>query len=631
MPDRRILNFVVPLVICNEEGTEINSYWNQEDAERIWAALKHINLLPQPKCMQNGIYDNAYLINHRIPVDNWSLDTMHMWRCLWVELPKRLDFISSILLDNYKFWKDEGKEDERDDIKNTRLPTSLEGFESYWRYNALDIHNTSLDCIMLLQLLTHNKFTWALQNYLLEMQVQSGPCLTMSMRGTHCNLSLQRKFKTELTQDSNDARVVLHKMLGGNLPDFNPNSPTQVKWLIYDVLRAKPATKRAGRSTDQKFLALIQTQSWLLDTVIEQIWKVKKPANNASKYGDLWLPHNRLMYQISIATETERLASKAHQFWCGTNAQNIPKKMRVMLEPDPGYVLWDFDYAQSDAYFTAFTAQDKRFIATMLSDKDTHCLHAEQFFKKPYNELMAGHKIHADWVDHPTKGVRQNTKRIVYGANYMMRGQTLFITMGKHAVVATAQALGLTHADRWSDEKLVALCDKMLSAYFQLYPELAQWLKTQMKVIANEGSLATCCFGYTRYFFGDVLHDQETQRKVAAFYGQGGTAGNINKAMLNIQRELEPQGVELLMQIHDSIVGQVPLESLHLLSDVKRLMENTCKMHGTDFVVPVEGEVGLGWGNRLMAWTPGVTYDAIKKHDDAWWVDLNSNSKGAAA
>src|SRR3546814_10126353 len=58
-----------------------------------------------------------------------------MWYSRFSELPKTLDFASSILLDDYQYWKD--------DIKGTDNKDQVLGnLERYWRYNALDTRNT---------------------------------------------------------------------------------------------------------------------------------------------------------------------------------------------------------------------------------------------------------------------------------------------------------------------------------------------------------------------------------------------------------------------------------------------------------------------------------------------------------
>src|SRR3546814_9753924 len=71
---------------------------------------------------------------------------MLMWYSRFSELPKTLDFVSSILLDDYQYWKD--------DIKGTDNKGQVLGnLERYWRYNALDTRNTLFNTLLLIQLM----------------------------------------------------------------------------------------------------------------------------------------------------------------------------------------------------------------------------------------------------------------------------------------------------------------------------------------------------------------------------------------------------------------------------------------------------------------------------------------------
>lgn len=612
--------YVVPFIDTTKPD---GCYWEEEEDEiAVWKLLQKINAGNVIKLFQNGGYDNAYFVRDRVPTANWFCDTLHMFHSIWTEAPKRIDFIASICLDYHTFWKDEGKEDEKEDKKGGAIPRSKTGLENYWRYNGLDTHNTLLCCRFLVHLLTNPAMDWALKNYVDEFKQQTGPAFAMTMRGIACDANMKARMTVELLEESDMERGKLLTMVDD--PDFNPGSPQQVAELIYSTLQAAPVKKgKMARSTVEPILKMVQTQHPILDIIIEQIWKVKKPANNNSKYGaGLRLLNNRFMYSISAGTtDTARYASKGHQFWLGTNIQNVPEPMRVMLQADPGYVLVDADYSQSDAYFTAFTSGDKQFMETMLSPDDTHCIHAAHFFKKDFDEVVRAKNAKEDWVVHKLKGIRSITKRVVYGANYMMTAYTLYITMGKKAVVAAAQALGYENAHSWSDKQLIQLCDAFLRSYFQLYPELQPWLSEEISKAAANGNRASCAGGRVRIFFGDLLHDEKLQKEFAAYFGQGGTAMNINRAMCNIfygKENLEKQGVMLLFQVHDSIVYQVPESRLDLIERVNTAMANECEVYGRKFTVPVEAQVGIGWGKRMIDWHAGVTLEEIKSHERKW-------------
>jgi len=629
MKNNKLITYVIPFYNPSKPN---GCHWDtEEDEVRVWQYVKQIHANNAYKGMQNGQYDTAYFISYRIPVKNYIVDSLHLFHSIWREAPKRLDFISSISLDYYHYWKDEGKEDASEDKKGYTVPRNAAALENYWLYNALDCYNTMLSISYLLPLVLNPKLVWAKTNYLNEFESQFGFCQAVAMRGVKVNSKLQLQMGLKLAEKAQQAEEDLKIMVDD--PEFNPNSPKQTQELIYDILQAIPMPRK-GKTTNEIILKFIKQQSYLLDIIIEKIWEKKKNQNNATKYGMMPLLNNRFMYGLSAAgTYPGRFASKSHHFWIGQNIQNMPKSMRYIIEPDEGYFLFDIDYSQSDAYFTAFESEDKKYMNTMLDDRDTHCVHAEHFFKRDYNELLQGHANHEDWVDHPLTGIRQNTKRITYGANYLMTAYTLFITMGRDAAIGAAKSLGYDDAASWDVKQFTYLCQKFLDAYFQFYPGILDWLFGEHDTDGNQiteseidrtiarGNLATAAFGNTMLFFGDLRNDKKRQRDFAAFWGQGGTAGNINRALRRIYKEERKSSYFMsLFQVHDSFIGQIKQSCIHQLPDLMRLMENRICIKGRNFTVPTEASIGLGWGGRQINWHEGLTKENIIDYDRKWLV-----------
>jgi len=616
----QVHTYVIPFI---DGAASDGIFWQDENDEiYAWEVVKRVHANNAYKIMQNGSYDAAWLLRQRAPIHNYICDTMHGFHAIWCELPKRLDFIASIALDTYTYWKDEGKEDAKEDTNKTRIPKSVEGMERYWRYNALDCHSTFGVWRFIMAHYNIPKLDWALKNYCNEFQQQFGPAFAMTMRGVNYNKSLLIDLAKGMQDSSDVARKKLEIAFG---EDFNPNSPTQVKEIIYEVFQVKPY-KRKGQTTDEKILKMVYGQNPMAAWFMDNLWACKKPANNISKYANNINYKNRCVYKLGAGiTDTGRYSSRGHDFWCGINIQNMPEAMRVMLEPDAGYLMYDIDYSQSDSYFVAFDLQDKQFMENVLSDKDTHCLHTAFFFGKDYGDIIAGHKNHEDWVSHKLTGIRSISKKVSHGANYMMGGGTLFITMERERVIAAAIARGFTDAMNWSDAKLIKLCDAFLTSYFKLYPEILPALSDKCSIAIQNGNIASCYGGRTRMFFGS-LRDESIQRVFASFFGQGGTAENINKSLHNLYwgefgRRLENEGHRMLFQVHDSLVGQVPATSagIQMVECIRKSMQNECELHGRKFVVPCEAQIGLGWGKRMQDYSTDLTMDSINSFDKQWW------------
>ena len=588
------------------------------------AALKRILENPRvPKVFQNGLYDCSYLLRERLVPANWWIDTAVLSHAIWQEAPKTLHFLASMALDSVQYWKDETRTAETAASK-IEEPFSFPRFEEdllqYWKYNALDAYYTSAITPFYLSHL--NLLPWARENYIRTMR-QIPIALLMGMSGIRINDNIRQFIIQNSLETASRELTILQTMT--DEPEFNPGSPQQVKKLIYETLKTPPLPRK-GTSTQESILRLLQPSSPLLSRIIDQIWKAKKPGNIISKYGaSLSLQRKRLYFSLSpTGTVSFRYSSKKSNYHTGTQIQNINKDgpVRAMLEADPGYLLVECDYSQSDAYFTAFSAAEQRFISDLHAPEDTHCLNAARFFKRSYQEIYDGHVADEEWVSHSTKGIRQITKRIIYGANYRMAAFTLYIQMGYQGVVAAAQALGYKNATTWEINQLVKFCDSLLTTYFEeIYPGLNPWLDRAIQIAAMSGNKATCIGGLTRTFFGDLAGDQKIQREFAAFWGQSGTAANINHSLDRVFYEKDAtgktwleKGGRLVFQVHDSILTQVPVDKLFLIPELINLMDNErVAPNGTKFHVPTETKVGFGWGKRMLKWP--VSLEDIEEHD----------------
>lgn len=629
-PDGSVLSWVIPLLNPFADG---GRQWQDAELGTVLETMRHVHANAVPKVMQNGSYDTHYYTKYRMPVANWFFDTAVAFHSIWPEIPKRIDFICSVAVDHYRYWKDEGKADEKDDRQLSALPNTPATWDRYLRYCAFDCHYTLLAAVFELKILSQTP--WAMSNYQSSFRQIIGPGNAMSLRGVRVNEGLQEAFGMRNQQKSFAALQDLHVMVNDN--DFNPNAPQQVASLVYDVLGAKPLPKRGlkmgSRSTNEKDLNIVMTQHPLIDKVIRQVWATKKPANNFSKYGPhrydtgskrmkgLGLLHGRWMYKMNpIGTETGRYSSKASDFWIGTQIQNAPYEMRAIIEPDPGYVLFDFDYSKADFWHTAFASGESEMIKVALQPElDVHCFHAAKFFSKPYDDIYAGYKNKEPWVVDSLTGVRQNAKRIVYGANYLMMGMTLFLQMGKEAVDATAIAMG-EHTAGWGITNYKQFCQTLLDFYFSdMYPGLLPWIEETVRLASRGGNRVVCAGGRTRTFFSDLMSDKAGQRELVAYYGQGGTAGTLNKVLdSTYYAGLDNQDLMFLFQVHDSIIGQVREDKLHLLVELKKAMEINNHMNGHDFIIPAEGAVGYGWGFRMCDWHPDITKEEMRAADAKW-------------
>ena len=303
-----------------------------------------------------------------------------------------------------------------------------------------------------------------------------------------------------------------------------------------------------------------------------------------------------------------------------------------MCVVDPGYVYLDADYGQSDLWFVAYESGDENLIKVLNSGIDVHSYHVEQLLGVPYDKVVTWRKMTAasgdpewaakvDFVENPITGVRQIIKKVVHGTNYVMGPMTMFANIGRPALVAAAVASGYKDAIGWSNDQCVKFCGLLQQRYFKLYPRVSSW-RIELIGRCHANSMLATVFGDRTHLFFDAPGltggaATAAHRALVSFYGQGGTSGNINRALENIywQSDLLDQGVILYNQVHDNILSGIPLTKLHLADNLLDIMQSQVELNGHKFSVPIEAEFSFIWADKKnIAWKPGM--DLIKLQSD---------------
>lgn len=649
-PDGTGRGFVFPFYDPFAESVA-GCFWESEDDHaHVWRIMEQILESPILKTMQNGFYDTSYFVKYRLNVVNYLIDSMYMWYALYMELPKTLDFISSILLDNYQYWKDDIKGIEQDNV------LGKQGLETYWRYNALDCYNTAFNSLRLMMVMQSNQMMQI--NYQdAFMRMVSG--LNMSMRGIKADKQRHREHRVRLEAEVKRLTKRFRFMIDD--PEFNISSPVQKNALFYDILGArertergrfvnpaKPKVKGNTRSSGKYALKMIRTEHPFFNRIVTALEDAMEPdtqlgnvfgrtqPDGSVKGGiKMFTPRFRTAFN-AVGTTTQRYSSKASNFWDGTNVQNIRDEFQDWLVADDGWIFMEADYSQSDDVFMGYEANDRGKIEVIESGKDGHAVHGELFFKKPYDEIVAGKKAKDPAIVHPITGIRQITKRVVHGTNFQMAPMTLYATqMGRDATVTSAKLLGFSDAESWGQDKLVQICGYLMQQYRKKYPRFTkrEFYAEIEKMLRTKGTI-TNAFGIERRFLGDPS-DNGTQREATGFIGQSDTAGNVNRTMYEIDHGFIPErfrdganpdardtplmmdhlshGFRFLAQKHDSMLVALNLshpkwrDAAHNLLTV---MARPIIINGHTVRVRTEANFGFRWCKDYMVeWKSGRRED----------------------
>lgn len=525
------------------------------------------------KILQNGKYDINYFMRYGIILHNYVWDTATLQHCYYAELPKDLASLSAFYVRESMYWKD---------LAETK------DLHEYYLYNAKDTHQT----LLVLFGWIAEAPAWAHKNYTLEFPVLF-PCILSELTGIKRDTQRLKASNELFTKKIEAANAQLSAELG--VQNFNTNSPVQKKALL-KVLGCGDL-----EATDEKNLAKARLRHPLNARILSQVSSIQKDRKLLSTYLVEGKELNgRILYSLNPhGTDTGRVASKEHHFWCGLQIQNIPrgKDVKATLCADDGFYLAESDLEQAESRDTAFITGDVNLIAAVSSGKDFHSTNAASFFGVSYDDIY-------DDATKETKDkkLRDLAKRVNHGANYNMGWSVLIDTMGEDKIMEAQRLLGLP-----KHYTLREVAEHLLDSFTRTYPDVRIGYQDWIKRTVSLHHKFTGATGWTRYCFSDPSKSKQALNAYVAHNPQSLNAMTLNKAFLRVFVEIalpNPKDFKLLAQIHDSILFQYRIGYEHLAWKVKELMEipvdiTDVKGNNHTFTVPAALKLGKKYWSEL--------------------------------
>jgi DNA polymerase-1 len=203
------------------------SLWSKDQELEIWDLIKSLLEGPGKKIAQNAQYDCTMLADLMgIHVNNLWMDTMIAGHLCYPELPKGLDFLTSIYTDQpyYKDWIREGD------------------MQKYWQYNCLDACCTYEVAFEVKKELEGLDMWGVYTNYLHKL---IEPLMAMARRGVKIDLPLRKVAIKEYKDRITVLQTELDSLVGHEL---NVSSPKQMQKWLYEEIGFKPKYKRREKN-----------------------------------------------------------------------------------------------------------------------------------------------------------------------------------------------------------------------------------------------------------------------------------------------------------------------------------------------------------------------------------------------
>jgi DNA polymerase-1 len=365
------------------------------------------------------------------------------------------------------------------------------------------------------------------------------PPITVLAQMEETGVGVDRRSLQELRDELLARLAVLetaiHEAAGG---PFNVNSTLQLREVLYERL-ALPVLKRTPKgvpSTDATVLGKLRDEH----PVVASLLQYRELEKLRSTYVDALIP---------LIEEDGRVRGRFNQMAAATgrlsqeqpNLQNIPvrseegRTIRRAFVADESCSLLVADYSQIELRILAHLSADAGLVEAFESDLDIHSMTAAR---------VAG-------VDVADVGVeaRRRAKMINFGLLYGMEAFGL------------AQRLDIPREE----------AEQHIEAYFDQFPDVREFM-AGIVTEARTNGYTTTLLGRRRYLpelSSSNFRDRQSGERMALNAPIQGTAADIiKKAMVVLDAELREAtyGAEMLLQIHDELVLEVPDSELEAVT-----------------------------------------------------------------
>ena len=485
---------------------------------------------------------------------------------------------------------------------------------SFLEYNALDAACT-LEC--------HGAFWDELQEGYrpaYDMTVALLPPLIFMMtRGILINSDLMEETKTEILKTSAEKQLELDELCGRHL---NVNSPKDCQKYFYVELGCTPYYNNGSVTVDDTALQRL-ARGTAKRAGLRQAKLVQDIRGLQKLYGtylDIEFDQDKRM-RCSYnprGTKFGRLSSSKTIFGTGTNQQNLPQEFKKFLVADPGYVLWEVDKRQAEWVVVAYLTGDANMINVVESGMDSHIHTASLMFKCDKDSIAKESKLIGGMTDADkiaavraengittsvprTMSMRQCGKKSNHGLNYDEGPNTFAL---------------LNEMEQGEAKVIVEL-------YHHIYPGIRIWYESVKRQLQKDRVLVNC-FGRKVRFMDSWGPD--LWKAAYSMLPQSSVVDSLNLGLVKVYNDswiTEELNVDILAQVHDSILMQVPIE---VFADGKfpALMERVydycspqLEYNNRKFKIATDSKIGLNWGGASKTNPLGMREITVENFSDA--------------
>lgn len=475
--------------------------------------------------------------------------------------------------------------------------------QNFLRYNALDSACT----------FEIYKGFWAAlekdyqKTYNLTTQV--APVLHfMQVKGMKVDHEALMVTKKEVEKEILNKQIELDKIVGHPL---NVNSPKQCAQYFYIELGLPAILSSKTKSVTTDDMAMQRLVRGTAKHSSVYAAKLVQELRGLHKLNGTYLcttidPDGRIRGSYNPrGTKFGRLSSSKTLEDTGLNYQNIPPEFKKFLVADPGKVLMELDKRQAEWVVVAYYCNDANMIKAIQDGVDVHAYTASLMFNLPievikYEDGLIGHSTQAQEIYEIRKGdellskimtpqwprgmsMRQCGKKSNHGLNYD-EGPNQFALINEMEIPESRRIINLYHT---------------------IYPGIRMGLHEAVKKQLQKDRTLVNCFGRRVRFLGQW--ESSLWKSAYAMIPQSTVVDSLNTGMVLIYNNkwlTTDLDIDILAQIHDSILIQIPIEHMansatfhNLFDTCKTLLTPELRYNGNSFKIETDGKIGINWGS----------------------------------
>jgi len=582
----------IALSWCSSDGICIpfrgprGDYFNPDDELKLMRLIAEIIQDESiAKSGANFIFDTQFLFHKYGIIPRGSLHcTQIAQKISFPDFPAGLNAVTTMYTD-IPYYKQDGKQ---------WMKMGSGSWEQWWNYNGMDAIVPSESIPKQIETLKkqHNFETYERQRKLIK------PLIYMSERGIRVDVQGMMDYEEEQHKILDGLAEDLNHEVGY---DINYNSPKQLMNYFYKDLGYKPYKKKSstgqyGDSIDVDALKRLFRQGGKGSESARLMLDIRGLSKRISTYLNIGKVDKDGRYRSSykpVGAETGRLSSGETIFGTGGNQQNWPHDLLRFFLFDEGYIGYSFDLSQIENRIVAYVGGVLAQIEAFEQGIDLHTLTASVICGKPYDQIS---KIDGSSpLGDGRRSERYWGKKGNHATNYD-------VSYKKFALV---------------NEMPETTAKQVLESIHRAYPQIRGGYQMIIQNMIKENRTVTNLFGRTRLFLGPVFPSypnvpqhacDETYRQAYAQLPQSTCADKVNEQGIEYiyynQDLFKP--IELLAQIHDSIVFQIPLSTpweaqARMLLLIKKSLETPLFWHGTKIETPVDLAIGFNMCKDEMA------------------------------